>query len=72
MKNLIKYFGLVMVAVYFIAGIVLFTNIFSNTLSQKQRYIIGAMIIIYAIFRTFRIFKDQKGSKDEKGKNISI
>lgn len=72
MKNLIKYFSLVMVAVYFIAGVVFFTNLFSNTLSQKQRYVIGAMIIIYAVFRTFRIFKDQKGSKDEKDKTNSI
>ena len=70
MKRFIKYFGLIMVGVYFIAGIAFFTNIFSNILSPKQRYIIGAMIIIYALFRTFRIFKDSKESNDEKDKSI--
>ena len=70
MKRFIKYFGLAMVLAYYAAGIAFFTNIFSNAMSQTQRYIIGGVIIMYAIFRTFRIFKDSKESNDEKDKSI--
>lgn len=55
-----------MVAVYFGVGCLLFTKLFSNTLSPAQRYTIGALLLIYAIFRTFRIFINKNKDEDEK------
>jgi len=47
--------------------ILLLTNIFSATLSPIQRYSVGGILLVYALFRAYRIYLSQKETmnKDE-------
>ncbi len=71
LKNLLlkflQIFGYVMVLFYLIlSSILIFTNIFSASLSPIKRYILGGMLLAYGIFRAYRIFLSQKESDDNE------
>jgi len=54
-------FGLLMAVLYIIAAFVIaFTSFFEHSFTQPIRYGIGALFLLYGIFRGWRIFKQYK------------
>lgn len=66
-QKFLKIFGYVMVLFYLIlSSVLLFTNIFSTTLSPIKRYILGGMLLAYGIFRAYRVFQSQKDNNEDE------
>ena len=60
-RNLLKYFGIFMVLVYFGVGLALLLLPQNSTvLNKTTRLILGIALIAYSIFRTWRVFKSYK------------
>ena len=60
-QNLLKYFGIFMVLVYFGVGLALLLLPQNSTvLNKTTRLILGIALIAYSIFRTWRVFKSYK------------
>ncbi len=58
-------FGIFMVAVYVGMGILLFINFFNWTSSWAwTRWVVGAVLILYGIFRGYRTYLDVTGKND--------
>ena len=60
-RNLIKYFGFLMVFVYMGVGILLILPcLHIGFLNRNTRLISGIALILYGLFRAWRAFKDLK------------
>ncbi len=59
-NKILKYFGFLMILVYFAAGFLLiFSDFLSNIIYNKFSKIgIGILFVVYAIFRTYRAIKE--------------
>jgi len=66
MKNLLKYFGFIMVIVY--PGIGIFLILMGENsafLNRTTRLVLGIALIVYGIFRAWRVFKTQRDEKPD-------
>ena len=58
LHNIRAKFNYVMVLFYLIFSLILLlTSMFSATLSPVQRYTVGGILLVYAIFRAYRIYQ---------------
>ena len=58
------YFTLAMTAVYAILGIYIMLSVsIESLLPGNKKYIVGALLIAYAIYRAYRIYKINQGMK---------
>jgi putative Mn2+ efflux pump MntP len=66
-KNISIYFGVLMVLIYFAAGlfVILSTTYFQNFLTY-QRDILGGIIFAYGIFRLYKVIKTAKENEDDE------
>ncbi|MDR1653552.1 MAG: hypothetical protein LBS01_07910 [Prevotellaceae bacterium] len=54
-------FGILMVIVYLsMAYMLVFTNIFADTLYKPLRIIFSVVFSVYGVFRGYRLWKDKK------------
>jgi hypothetical protein len=64
-RNLLNYFGLLMVFVYLAAGITLLLPVVQITfLNFSSRLILGIALIVYGVFRAWRMFKTTKNEEE--------
>jgi uncharacterized membrane protein HdeD (DUF308 family) len=67
LHKFLKGFSYVMVFFYlFLSFILIFSSFFSDTLNQTQRYSIGVLLFLYAIFRAYRIYQNQKEETNDE------
>ncbi|MGV8091639.1 MAG: hypothetical protein AB2L24_07235 [Mangrovibacterium sp.] len=58
MKQLVKIFGVVMVLVYAAVGVMLLAITgFVSGFTGYPRYILGLLLVLYAVFRGYRVLK---------------
>jgi hypothetical protein len=66
MSNLRKYFGLSMVFIYLLMGILLLLRVIEAPfLREYSRLILGIALIVYGLFRAWRVIKDNKIRNEE-------
>jgi hypothetical protein len=64
-RNLLNYFGLLMVFVYLAAGVVLLIPIAQlSFLNYTSRLILGIALIVYGVFRAWRMLKTTKDEEE--------
>jgi len=66
LRKILAQLNYVMVFFYLIFSLVLLlTGMFSATLSPFQRYSVGGILLMYAVFRAYRIYQSNKETNDE-------
>ena len=60
------YFGYLMVVVYLGLGLLLlFSDLVAGGLPQKQRMMLGGLLLVYALYRGYSVVRNTKKHRDE-------